>query len=147
MKRETPDRLTTLFYDVGRKDGPDQALAMVDPKDGKPRVVVPQTLQKRLMAWCHTQLVHPGITRLTNTLKQHFAWPTMGNDVKNYLRNCHECQVGKRGVRGYGKVPTKDVETGPWHDMCVDLAGPWKTTLNGRQIKFHCLTIIDPFTS
>jgi hypothetical protein len=41
----------------------------------------------------------------------------------------------------------KDVERGPWKDVCVDLAGPWKAKVNGKQTIVHALTLIDPFTS
>lgn len=54
--------------------------------------------------------------------------------------------MGKRGIRGYGKVPVKDVETEPWKDVALDLSGPWKTTLNKNQVSFHALTMIDVFT-
>jgi hypothetical protein len=50
-------------------------------------------------------------------------------------------------VKGYGKIPIKDVETAPWVDVCIDLAGPWKTKIDGKPYEFHTLTMIDPFTS
>jgi hypothetical protein len=50
--------------------------------------------------------------------------------------------------KGYGKVPVKDVEQEPWCDACADhLSGPWKATLDGKEVASHALTIIDPFTS
>ena len=32
-------------------------------------------------------------------------------------------------MRGYGKVPLKDIETQPWKDVCVDLYGPLKANV------------------
>jgi transposase InsO family protein len=99
------------------------------------------------MKWYHTMLVHPGETRLFNTLHQHYTWPSMIKDIKQYLKVCDACQRGKRGMRGYGKVPLKDIETEPWKDVAVDLSGPWKAVTNNATIIFHALTIIDVFTS
>ena len=62
------------------------------------------------------------------------------------VKRCSSCQRAKRGMRGYGKVPEKDVESEPWKDVAVDLAGPWKATVNDQAVKFHTLTIIDVFT-
>ena len=43
----------------------------------------------------------------------------------------------------YGKLPTKQVITKPWHTFC----GPYTTRVNGTEIDFMCLTILDPATS
>jgi hypothetical protein len=47
----------------------------------------------------------------------------------------------------YGKVPLKDVETQPWKYMCCDSSGPWKVTINKKEVAFQGLTMIDPFIS
>ena len=98
------------------------------------------------MRWYHEILLHPGINRLFNTLRQHYTWPGMMGDIKNYLKPCDACQRGKRGGKGYGHVPMKDPETVPWKDVAVDLSGPWKATLNDKELLFHTLTVIDVFT-
>ena len=84
------------------------------------RIIVPASLAKRLMSWYHTNLVHPGVERLYNTLRHHYTWPNMLEDIRSYVKTCGPCQKGKRGRRGYGKVPVKDVETEPWKDVAVD---------------------------
>ena len=147
LKRQAPDRLGELFEDIGKKSGPDKVVTERDPKDPTvSRIIVPQTLTKRLLEWYHTNLVHPGVERLYNTLRQHFTWPNMLQDIRNYTKKCGPCQKGKRGLRGYGKVPVKDVETTPWKDVAVDLSGPWKAYVNDKLVFFHTLTIIDVFT-
>ena len=48
----------------------------------------------------------------------------------------------------YGKLPTKQVITKPWHTLCVDLIGPYTVKgKDGTEIYFMCLTMIDPATS
>lgn len=61
-----------------------------------------------------------------------------------FTKVCHYCQKGKQGLRGYGKIPLKEVETQPWKDLCVDLSGPWAATINEKEMEFHALTMIDP---
>jgi len=34
----------------------------------------------------------------------------------------------------------------PWRDIAIDLSGPWKAMVNGKERFFHTLTIIDVFT-
>ena len=146
LQEKTPDKLGDLFEDIGQQTGPDKATTIYNPVDKQYRIVVPQELTKRLMEWYHTTLVHPGVHRLYNTLRQHYTWPKMLSQIRAYLRTCGPCQRGKRGGRGYGKVPLKDVETEPWKDIALDLAGPWKAVVDGKDVLFHTLTIIDVFT-
>ena len=146
VQEQAPDRLGEVFEDIGRKSGPDRVLTEIDPKDGKARVLVPVELRNRLVDWYHGMLVHPGANRLHNTLRQHFTWPGMQQQIRTFTRHCSACQKGKRGLQGKGHVPMKDVETEPWKDIALDLAGPWKANVNGEEISFHTFTIIDVFT-
>ena len=50
-------------------------------------------------------------------------------------------------MKGCVKVPFKNIESQPWKDVCADLSGPWKATVNGKETAFHTLTLIDPFAS
>jgi len=118
----------------------------LDKQSGEQKIVVPKSLQQQLTLWYHTQLIHPGVERLYNTLKQHYVWPRMKETIAITLRSCDACQKAKRGGRGMGLIPLKDTEKGPWRDVAVDLAGPWKARINSKNVKFHALTIIDPFT-
>jgi hypothetical protein len=61
--------------------------------------------------------------------------------------SCGSCQRLKVGSRQYGELPPRDVLVAPWHDVHVDLIGPWKVTVNGLDCYFHALTVIDPVTN
>jgi transposase InsO family protein len=147
LQEQAPDRLGQMFEDIGQKAGPDSVLTEKDTVDGHERILVPTSLTGRLMEWYHTILVHPGVDRLYNTLRQHYVWPNMLQHIQNYTKRCNACQRGKRGLRGMGKVPIKDTETSPWHDVAIDLAGPWAAMVNNTKHVFHTLTIIDVFSS
>ena len=89
------------------------------------KIVLPQSLQRRVINWYHTTLLHPGIDRTIHTLKQHFHWQSLSSDVENIVRNCTTCAHYKKSTKHYGLVPTKIHSSVPWETVCVDLAGPW----------------------
>jgi hypothetical protein len=62
--------------------------------DGK--IYISQSFRKRIVWWYHTYLQHPGITRMEATLMQNLVWPNLKKDVEAALKNCHECQIGKK---------------------------------------------------
>lgn len=146
LKRQAPDRLGEFFEDIGKKSGPDKVITEIDATDQQGRIIVPEDLRTRLMKWYHTTLVHPGAHRLYNTLRQHYTWPKMMENIRAYIKHCGPCQKGKRGLRGMGKLPMKDVETEPWKDVAVDLSGPWKAIIDNKEVFFWTFTIIDVFT-
>jgi len=43
----------------------------------KNKIVIPVKLQSRLIECCHEQLLHPGVSCLIESMKQHFHWKTM----------------------------------------------------------------------
>ena len=67
----------------------------------------------------------------------------MLEQIQQYIKCCGPCQKAKRGLRGMGKLPMKDVETEPWKDVAVDLSGPWTATIDKKKVEFHTFTIID----
>jgi hypothetical protein len=133
VQHQAPDRLGEIFEDIGRKTGPDCVLTESSPVDGKSRIVVPLDLRARLLEWYNTKLVHPGVHRLYNTLRQHYTWPKMMDMIRKYTKKCGPCQKGKQGIRGVGKIPMKDVETEPWKDIAVDCSGPWAAKIDGKK--------------
>jgi hypothetical protein len=58
------------------------------------------------------------------TLRQHLTWPNLRKDVEDAVKNCHECQKGKKLRKKYGDLPEKLAE-GPiaWNRVDVDLIG------------------------
>eukprot|EP00956_Cyclotella_meneghiniana_P011825 scaffold16629_cov44-Cyclotella_meneghiniana.AAC.2 len=115
-------------------------------KDDK--LVIPKTLQRQTVAWYHHYLQHPGSTRLEETLRGSMYWKGMRRTVWEYVKNCKKCRVNKRRQKKYGKLPSKQVVTKPWHTLCVDLIGPYTVEgKDGTEVDFMCLTMIDPATS
>jgi hypothetical protein len=71
------------------------------------KVYIPQSLRKMIVWWYHTYLQHPGITRMEATLRQNLTWPNLRKDVEAAVKNCHQCQIGKKVRKKYGNLPEK----------------------------------------
>jgi RNase H-like domain found in reverse transcriptase/Integrase zinc binding domain len=60
------------------------------------KIIVPKSLQKYLMEWYHQYLLHPGMNRTNETIKQHFWWNSMQKDIIDYVSRCSTCQRSKK---------------------------------------------------
>ena len=114
----------------------------------KDKICVPQSLQSRIIAWYHEYLVHPGATRLENTLRIPFHWKGMQPQIQAFTKTCHKCQVSKKQRKKYGKLPPKQAEVTPWKRVNVDLIGPYNITPtnSSKKYEFRAMTMIDPVT-
>jgi hypothetical protein len=93
--------------------------------------VVPYTLDT---SWNHKNIRHSTSTFYMAIYETRH--PTIDNLI-NHVRFAREARIK------YSKLPAKDVDQEPWHGICIDLAGPWKTTINNKIKVFHALMIID----
>jgi hypothetical protein len=113
----------------------------------KDKIVVPKSLQSRIVQWYHEYLGHPGINRTEETIAQHLYWPKMRNHITNSVSSCDSCQKNKRNSRKYGHLPEKEAEAQPWDKMCIDLIGPYTIRRKGQSsLICKCVTMIDPAT-
>ena len=53
----------------------------------------------------------------------------------------------KNQGRQYGHLAAREVNIAPWHTVLVDLIGPWTTLVNGQELGFKALTIMDTVTN
>jgi len=116
-----------------------------DPK--RPRMIVPEGLQRKTIAWYHHYLQHPGRDKLEKTLSAVMYWKGMSRDIEKFTKHCKRCQLGKRRKRKYAQLPPKTAVITPWQQVCVDLIGPY--TVKGKDktcVEFMCMTMIDPAT-
>ena len=111
------------------------------------KIVVPRSMQRRLVEWYHLQLCHPGETRTEQSLKQHFYWPNLRQEVHRQVKKCHICQTNKRHKTKYGHLPAKEAEADPWDKLCVNLIGPYTIKRKAKTpLTLWCVTMIDPAT-
>jgi len=113
----------------------------------KGKMVIPSTLQKRIIDWYHSYLGHPGINRTEETISQHLWWPKMRDQITTAVKVCPICQRNKKQRKKYGHLPPKEAEAIPWDKLCVDTIGPYKIRRKGQpDLTCQCVTMIDPAT-
>ena len=76
------------------------------PKD---QIVIPPSLQQKVMEWYHHFLLHPGATKMANTIKQKLWWHGMDTAIQRHVAACETCRRFKKSRTKYGKLPVKDV--------------------------------------
>jgi hypothetical protein len=111
------------------------------------KIVIPISLQHRIVAWYHKYLAHPGQTRLEQTLRSAYYWKGIKLQVERHVRRCKQCQLYKANSKSYGYLPPKRAESAiPWKQINVDLIGPLEVKTPKGIRKLRAITIIDPAT-
>ncbi len=91
--------------------------------------------------WFHQVMGHPGEKRLQETFKQRYYHPRLRYHID--ILKCKDCQMHKLEGHGYGLLPEQEVRIAPWEEVVINLIGPWKVKVNGRQVEFNALACID----
>ena len=111
------------------------------------KILVPASLQMRMVEWCHENLCHPGEDRTEDTIVQHFAWKGVRKTARQLCKTCDACQCMKKKKKKHGKPPPKTAEATPWDALCVDMIGPYKTARKRKpDLQSWAVTMIDPAT-
>ena len=110
------------------------------------KIYLPATLVANVIHWYHVTLGHVGIQKLYDTIRDRFASPRLYTLCQRYTcpHNCHQWK--QQGV-GYGHLPPRNAQVAPWDEVAVDLIGPWKIEVQGREFVFRALTCIDPVSN
>ena len=58
-------------------------------------VIVPSKYAKELTMWQHRRMCHAGHAKVAAELGRIFHWPAMKKNIRQWLENCHECQLLK----------------------------------------------------
>jgi len=112
----------------------------------KGRISIPRILKNKLIGWYHEYLVHPGDRRMEETIKQHFTWKKLREDVEAHVKTCRKCQLTKKPKKKYGHLPARQADTVPWKRVNVDLIGPYTVKTPSKEHTFRAMTMIDPAT-
>eukprot|EP00804_Cyclotella_cryptica_P015823 CCRYP_006328-RE/>CCRYP_006328-RE protein AED:0.09 eAED:0.09 QI:0/-1/0/1/-1/1/1/0/883 len=112
-----------------------------DPTKADWKIAVPESMIPDTVQWFHQVMGHPDDRRLRDTLSQRYHHPKVRYHVDRL--KCRDCQKYKLAGRGYGLLPKREVRIAPWEEVAIDLIGPWKVKVNGRQVEVNALTCID----
>ncbi|XP_055622468.1 uncharacterized protein K02A2.6-like [Toxorhynchites rutilus septentrionalis] len=99
------------------------------------RIVVPKSLQKRILKQVHQG--HPGIERAKAIARGIAFWPTIDEDITNYVRRCPSCANAAKSPPHAQPQPWPRAE-GPWQRLHIDFAGP----VDGE----YYLVVVDSFS-
>ncbi|KAJ9528487.1 hypothetical protein QJQ45_020535 [Haematococcus lacustris] len=65
---------------------------------------------------------HLGMTKTLEQVTRWFTWPGVSEDVKNYVRSCHSCQVNKSSAKKpAGLLQPLPIPERPWDSVSMDL--------------------------
>lgn len=87
-------------------------------RQGRHKRVIWEDKRLDLIRQAHDDLGHKGIFTVKQRLSERFWWPHMNDDVKWFVRTCHECQV-----RFVGKIvipPTVATPAGLFRKVYID---------------------------
>ena len=107
------------------------------------QVVIPQKHRHDILSIAHESPMagHLGIKKTYQKVLNHFYWPGMQKDVKDFCRTCHTCQVIGKPNQKPPAAPLKPipVSTEPFSHVIIDCVGPLPKTKEGNQ---YLLTIM-----
>ena len=104
--------------------------------------MLPPSLRESVVSETH-QAAHLGEWKTTRRVQLNWHWPGLFSHVRQYVRSCPACQIGKKsGTRQPGSRHRLYAGR-PWQRVAADLAGPLDTTSRGNK---WILVVTDHFT-
>nr|CAH7764967.1 unnamed protein product [Callosobruchus chinensis] len=85
------------------------------------RIVIPQTLTKRVLELAHEG--HPGETVMKRRLRAKVWWPLIDKQTEQFVKACRDCLLVSQPNRPPPMSRHKFPE-GPWQCLAIDLMGP-----------------------
>ena len=110
----------------------------------KEMVLIPFSRVNDTLTWFHCfNQHHPGRDRMLALMKTRVWWPGMATDVRQFVKTCHECQLGKAGQRTRAGFLQIFPATLPFQVVHIDIVGALPPTPFGN---VYLLTMMDRFT-
>ena len=109
------------------------------------RLVVPPSLIKQALAFCHSSgvTVHAGYMKTIRFASSLFYWPSMYSDLRTFISKCDVCQKRKAATTSKAEVGAMPAVSAPMQRVGIDLIGRLPESKEG-----HCyiLCITDHFS-
>lgn len=108
--------------------------------------IVDPTIKKQILTELHNTEIggHKGVTKTLKRIQQYYTWKGIKQDVKDYVKACHDCQKRKL-VRIKTKAPMliTDTPSEAFEKVAIDIVGPLPETEKGHK---YILTTQDQLT-
>jgi transposase InsO family protein len=90
----------------------------------------------------HDQLGHLGFAPSVDLVKRRAYWPSMEEDLKEYVKSCEICQLANSSTRAMSTPPLRPIPpvAQPFERIGIDFLQNLPETLSGFK---HCITCID----
>ncbi len=167
-KNTKPDALSRLFEGPGRDAAPDtilpkwvvvgslswdverrveKAVREGEVPRGCPegRLFVPAALRPEVLRWGHESRVtcHPGVRRSLAAIRQRFWWPSMAQDVRQFVLACSVCAQNKTSNQSpVGLLQPLPIPSRPWSHLALDFVSGLPPSRGNTVI----LTVVDRFS-
>ena len=107
--------------------------------------IIPPKLRDAVIRYFHTSLftMHQGSERVLNLLQNRFYWKGITTDVKDYIRACNSCKLGKNRPNQREGFMQLFPATKPFETIHMDIVGPLPLTRNGNR---YILTMMDRYS-
>ncbi|KAI4899214.1 hypothetical protein NFI96_005203 [Prochilodus magdalenae] len=104
--------------------------------------VLPQALIDKALSGIHDLAGHQGQDRTLSLARQRFYWPDKERDIREYVRCCQRCVVGKTAEPA-AHAPLENIRTSsPMVMVCIDF---WSAE-DSKQRSVDVLVITDHYT-
>lgn len=107
------------------------------------QVVVPTIYREEVMSMAHDTPMsgHLGVRKTYDRISAHFFWPRMKQDIAEYCRTCHTCQVVGKPNQKIPQAPLQPIPAfeEPFNRVLIDCVGPLPKTKCGNE---YLLTIM-----
>lgn len=107
------------------------------------QIVVPPNCRVDVLCLAHAMPMagHLGVNKTYQRILNHFYWPGIKKDVKQFCKSCHECQVVGKPNQKIPVAPLTPIPVveEPFSRGIVDCVGPLPRTKTGNQ---YLLTIM-----
>nr|CAD2147159.1 unnamed protein product [Meloidogyne enterolobii] len=115
---------------------------------GELKILVPESIRKRLMTEYHQDPIqggHLGEKRTLEKIKRSMFWDKMSEEISSFVKNCDACQRRKIIGLHQSKEPICPIEPAgrPFQRVHVDLMGPLPMAKSGYK---YILMIVDSFS-
>ena len=107
------------------------------------QIVVPNIYRNDILSMAHDLPMsgHLGVNKTYSKILNHFFWPKMKQDVIEYCRSCHTCQMVGKPNQNIPNAPLKPIPAfdEPFSRILIDCVGPLPKTKSGME---YLLTIM-----
>ena len=101
---------------------------LAPPESSIHQVIAPITLRPKLLQIAHDipAAGHLGIAKTRSRLLQHFFWPSISRETKNFCRTCDVCQrLGKGKNPAPAPLQSLPLVNEPFAQVAIDIVGPF----------------------